>query len=61
MLLQQAPQGGGSGAKLALDLRLGPRLGEQAVLQVGPHAGEAEFCDAGSDALHRLDRRPQLD
>jgi len=42
-VVEQAPQGGGCDAKLALDLRQGPRLGEHPIHQVGPHALNAQL------------------
>jgi hypothetical protein len=49
--IQQTPHGGGCGAKLGGHLRLRPRLGDQPVQQVGPHATEAECGHLGGGAL----------
>jgi hypothetical protein len=51
VLIEQAPHRGGRGAKLGGQLRQRPRLGDQPVYQIGPHAGGAEFGHAGGGAL----------
>jgi hypothetical protein len=45
------PQGGRRGAKLGGHLCEGPRLGDQPVYQVGPHALEAELGGSRGGAL----------
>jgi hypothetical protein len=49
--VQQTPQGAAGSAKLDGHLLQRPRLGDQPVQQVGPHAVEAEFGGAGGGAL----------
>jgi hypothetical protein len=51
VLLQQAPQSAGRGAKLADHLLQRPRLGDQPVHQVSPDPGKAELGHAGGDPL----------
>jgi hypothetical protein len=51
VLVQQAPQGGGRGAKLVLYPRQGPRVGDQPVYQIGPRVLEAQLGQAVGDAL----------
>jgi len=51
VVVEQAPQGAAGSAELGGHLRQRPRVGDQPVLQVGPHAEEAELGDAGGGAL----------
>jgi hypothetical protein len=51
VLVQQAPQGGGRGAKLAVYPRQGPRVGDQPVYQIGPHVLEAQLGGAAGETL----------
>jgi hypothetical protein len=51
VLVQQAAQGGGRGAKLVRYLLQRPRLGGQPIHQIGPHAREAESGHSSGDTL----------
>jgi hypothetical protein len=51
VLVQQAPQGGGRGTQLGGYLLQGPRVGDQPVQQIGPHAGEAKLGDPSGGVL----------
>jgi hypothetical protein len=51
VLVEQAPQGAAGSAKLGGHRRECPRLGDQPVHQVGPHALEAKVGDADGGAL----------